>query len=129
MCIHIGLTDCYDGLMNFSNPILICDENEEFRILIRDMLTKNGFFHVVEANNSYEAANFLRERKDYFVLLAAKEVSQEIESLIKIQKNYIIFSEKNHDHSVSLSVRFGVDHLMTFPFHSRKLIDKIISLT
>jgi CheY-like chemotaxis protein len=52
--------------MNLSNPILICDENEEFRILVRDMLTKNGFFHVLEALNSTEAAELLKNKNDFW---------------------------------------------------------------
>gem|GEM_PF-1252868 len=127
MCIPIDLTDCYDGLMNFSNPILICDENEEFRILIRDMLIKNGFFHVLEASSSSEAIAFLQERNDFFVLLSVKEASREMEPLLNAQKNFVIFSEKEHEKIISLTVKFGVDHIMTYPFHSRKLMDKINS--
>lgn len=114
--------------MNFSNPILICDENEEFRILIRDMLTKNGFFHVVEAANAHEAMNLLKERKDYFVLLDSKITGSEILSVVKMQKDFIIFTDKDDEKTVSLAASLGVNHLMSYPFHSRKLLDKINSL-
>ena len=113
--------------MNFSNPILICDENEEFRILIRDMLIKNGFFHVLEASSESEAAKFLNERNDFFVLLSVKQASPEIEKLLASQKNFIILSDKDNEKLLSISVKFGVDHIMTYPFHSRKLMDKINS--
>jgi DNA-binding response OmpR family regulator len=114
--------------MNFSNPILICDENEEFRILIRDMLTKNGFFHVIEAVNSNEAIEVLKNKKGYFVLIEAKELNSEIVSTLQRQKNYIIFADNMEESTILLSAKLGVEHIMSYPFHSRKLIEKINSL-
>src|SRR5690606_2486467 len=113
--------------MNFSNPILICDENEDFRILIRDMLTKNGFFHVLEASSSSEAKTVLEGKNDFFVLLSVNEASLELEQLLRAQKNFVIFSAKENEKIIALTVKFGVDHIMTYPFHSRKLMDKINS--
>lgn len=92
------------------------------------MLTKNGFFHVVEAANVSEALNILRERKDYFVLLDSKIVGNEILSVVKMQKEFIIFTDKDDAKTVSLAANLGVNHLMSYPFHSRKLLDKINSL-
>lgn len=114
--------------MNLSNPILICDENEDFRILIRDMLTKNGFFHVVEASDATEVVNFLKERKDYFVLVNSKVANSDIISMIKKQKDFIVFADKDDPKTVSLAASLGVNHLVSYPLHSRKLLDKINSL-
>lgn len=114
--------------MNYSNPILICDENEEFRILIRDMLTKNGFFHVLEASGSHEAKVLLDEKSEYFVIMDSKIVSAEIIKKLSKQKNFIIFIENSDPKAYQLAARLGVDHLMTYPFHSKKLISKINSL-
>lgn len=114
--------------MNFANPILICDENEEFRILIRDMLTKNGFFHVLEAVNADDAIEILKDKKGYFVLIEAKELNSEVLETIQKQKNYIVFAGNTDPKTVILSARLGVNHIMSYPFHSRKLIDKINSL-
>lgn len=114
--------------MNFSNPILVCDENEEFRILIRDMLTKNGFFHVVEAASEDEAKSFLGQRRDYFVLIDSKLAKGDVLREIKLQKEFIVFADKNDPGTVTLAANLGVVHLMNYPFHSRKLLEKINAL-
>jgi DNA-binding NtrC family response regulator len=114
--------------MNFSNPILICDENEEFRILVRDMLTKNGFFHVLEASNTNEAMEILKNKNDFFVLIEAKALSAEVTPALERQKNFIVFADHRRPETLTLAARLGVNHVMSFPFHSRKLIDKINSL-
>lgn len=114
--------------MNFSNPILICDENEDFRILIRDMLTKNGFFHVVEASDANEAIEYMRGKNDYLVLIDSKVLSGEVSSSLEKQKDYVIFSENSDPKTALLAARVGVHHIMSYPFHSRKLMEKINSL-
>ncbi len=114
--------------MNYSNPILICDENEEFRALIRDMLTKNGFFHVIEASNSNEAIDIINGKNDFFVLIEAKVLSSEIYLQLESQKNFIVFADVHEEATQILSARLGVSHIMSYPLHSRKLIDKINSL-
>lgn len=114
--------------MNLSNPILICDENEEFRILVRDILTKNGFFHVIEAVNSEEAYEHLKNKNEYFVIIEAKAINSEVNAVLKKQKNFIVFADNNEPNTVLLSAKLGVEHVMSFPFHSKKLIDKINSL-
>jgi CheY-like chemotaxis protein len=116
------------NIMNLSNPILVCDENEEFRILIRDMLTKNGFFHVLEAVNSDEAVEILKDKNGYFVIIEAKALTQEVNLALQKQKNFIVFADNSDSNAVLLSAKLGVNHVMSYPFHSRKLIDKINSL-
>lgn len=114
--------------MNFSNPILICDENEEFRILVRDMLTKNGFFHVLEAATANEALEVLRDKKGYFVLIESKALNRDVSETLRKQKNFIIFADNSDAKTAMLAAEMGVEHVMSYPFHSRKLIDKINSL-
>lgn len=114
--------------MNFSNPILICDENEDFRVLIRDMLTKNGFFHVVEASNADEAIEFLSQKNDYLVLADSKIVNETLSPALQKQKDYVIFADNTDPKTAFLAARIGVHHIMSYPLHSRKLVDKINSL-
>lgn len=114
--------------MNYSNPILICNENEEFRILIRDMLTKNGFFHILEASTKEEALEILSDKRDFFVLVEAKAVSPEMISSMNQNKNYIIFADNHDPKTLSLSAKVGVEHVMSYPFHSKKLLEKISRL-
>ena len=77
--------------MNFSNPILICDENVEFRILVRDMLTKNGFFHIVEASNENEAREVLSNKKE---LVAIKS---QLENQTKILEKFGVVINLDED--------------------------------
>lgn len=111
--------------MNYSNPILICNENEEFRILIRDMLTKNGFFHIFETANNKEALDLLSEKKDLFVLVEAKALNSDMTTKLNEVKNFIVFAESNDPRTLTLAAKLGVDHVMSYPFHSKKLLEKI----
>lgn len=111
--------------MNFSNPILICDESEEFRVLLRDMLTKNGFFHVIEASHEAEIVQFMKENSDFLVLIEQKMLTNDIITRLKTQKNFIVFANSSDEKTPLLAATLGVSHVMSYPFHSRKLIDKI----
>jgi DNA-binding response OmpR family regulator len=114
--------------MNYANPILICDDNEEFRILIRDMLNRNGFFHVIEAALPSEALDYLKTRDDYFVLIDSRIAGEEIIQYLSLKKKFLIFSDKSKTKTMSLAVKLGVDHVLSYPLTSRKLIEKIESL-
>lgn len=92
------------------------------------MLTKNGFFHVLEASHREEAMEILKQRNDFFVLIEANALSGEIAFILEKQKNFIVFAENINPRTLTLSARLGVNHVMSYPFHSRKLIDKINSL-
>jgi DNA-binding NtrC family response regulator len=114
--------------MNYANPILICDENEEYRILLRDMLTRNGFFHVIEASNAIEAIQYFKSKDDYFVLLDAKVVREELIQYLRKQKEFLIFADKSDSKTSYLAAKLGVQHIVSYPLHTRKLIEKIFSL-
>ncbi len=113
--------------MNFSNPILICDENEEFRILLRDILTKNGFFHVVEASSLEEAMDYLKIKNEYFVLINAESVTNDSLSILSEQKSFLVLAENSTPKTISLASKIGVDKILSHPIHTRKLMNKINS--
>lgn len=114
--------------MNFSNPILICDPNEDVRVLLRDMLTKNGFFHVLEASTEEEIIRSLHRGQEFFVLIGANLVSTAVERVLRLQKEYIVFAENSDARTPLLAAKLGVHHLMSYPFHSKKLIGRINSM-
>jgi CheY-like chemotaxis protein len=114
--------------MNFSNPILICDENEEFRLLLRDMLTKNGFFHVIEASSDAEAHAYLRGRSEYLVLVGGTLARGPLLSELQSQRDFVVFSDPAGADAPTLAVRLGVAHVMSYPVYSRKLLEKLNSL-
>ena len=114
--------------MNYANPILICDENEEFRILIRDMLMKNGFFHILEAHSTEETMKFLSEKKDYLLLLSGKILSEELIHALIHRKDFIIFADGKAPSTLTMASRLGVEHIMSLPVNSKKLLKKLNSL-
>jgi DNA-binding NtrC family response regulator len=114
--------------MNFSNPILICDENEHFRVLIRDMLTKNGFFHVVEASSTEEAQTYLSEKQDYFVITDSRILNHQLSASLLRQKSFLIFANHRDPTTPLLAAKVGVRHVINYPVHSRKLVEKIHQL-
>jgi CheY-like chemotaxis protein len=67
--------------MNLSIPIIICDENDDIRLLIKEMLTKHGYFHLVEAHSSEEMLQLISDEQ--FVLIHESLVNS------KIKKNLI----------------------------------------
>ncbi|MFP5386756.1 MAG: hypothetical protein ACLGHN_11795 [Bacteriovoracia bacterium] len=115
--------------MNFAKPILICDENESFRNLLRDMLVKNGFFHVVEATTPEEIIDTLRGKKEYFALIHSTVLTPELIGLLSQNNNFIIFADNTQNETISIAARLGVKHILSYPFHSRKLLEKINSLS
>ncbi len=114
--------------MNFSTPILICDENEEFRILLREMLTKNGYFHIVEASNEAEAMGHLGSRTGFLVLVNGAFASDSLLEKVRSQRDFVIFADPAESLGQSLAMRLGVAHVMSYPVHSRKLLEKFNSL-
>ncbi len=111
--------------MNLATPILIGDSSEEFRSLLRDMLTKHGFFHIVEATASNEVAVFLeQETKDFFVLIQSELLNENIIEKIQ-QKNFLILAQSNKNETISLAARLGVKYFLSFPFSSQGLVEKI----
>lgn len=122
------MPDCYHLVMNYSKPILICDKNDEFRSMLKDMLTKNGFFHLIEALSTKEALEILRGKNEVFTLITAKDITSEIVDFFKGTNSYLIFTDSSDPSTVTLAAKLGVNHMMSYPFHSQKLIDKMNSL-
>lgn len=94
---------------------------------MRDMLTKNGFFHVVEASSSDEAMEYLKNKKNYFVLMSSNSLTRESIELLPSQKSFLIFVEQSNSNTIQLASKFGVDKILTLPVHTRKLMNKINS--
>lgn len=118
----------YEAVMNFAKPILICDENEGFRDLIREMLTKNGFFHIVEASNSEETLKHLQDKKEYFVIIHSSLLNNELSKLMGSHKDFLVLANNMQESTVMLAATLGVDHILSFPIHSKKLMEKMESL-
>jgi DNA-binding NtrC family response regulator len=109
--------------MNLSIPILIADEHEEIRSLQREMLARNGFFHLVEAHSKVEVLQMLDDQ--HFLIIHSAMLSEEISKEISRRKNFLIVVQNDDSLSLKLAARFGVAHLISFPYSARSLVEKI----
>lgn len=128
LTIFREVTDCYDLLMNFSTPVLICDSNEEFRVLLKEMLTKNGYFYVLEATSTDEIKKFLSEVNEKFVIIEMRMINEDISSLLQKHQKYLVLAKKEDDQIIPKSVSLGSENFLNYPIHSQKLISKMVSL-
>lgn len=124
--LHRLISDCYDCRMNLSIPIIICDENEEIRLLLKEMLTTHGFFHLVEAHSPEEVLQLITNEQ--FVLIHKNLVNEKIKNLLSQRENFLIISQSDANETVNLSAIFGVKHLISFPYTSKGLVEKINEL-
>ncbi len=112
--------------MNLATPILICDQSEEFRGLLRDMLTKHGFFHVVEAASPEESLLGLKSHeKSLFTIIRDDFLNEEIIQLLIKNNTYVIMAQPEKPQTTAYAARLGVLHFLSFPFSSQKLLEKI----
>jgi DNA-binding NtrC family response regulator len=109
--------------MNLSIPILICDEREEIRLLIKTMLAKQGFFHMIEVQSGVELNPILSE--ETFVIIQRKLLHDSLAKKLKISGRFLIICPQETQDIVKLSSEYGITHLITFPYSSQGLKSKI----
>ncbi|MBA2403705.1 MAG: hypothetical protein H0V66_02955 [Bdellovibrionales bacterium] len=109
--------------MNLSIPIIICDENEEIRLLLKEMLTRYGYFHLVEAQSAEEVLQLLTPEQ--FILIHKNLVIDKVKKVLSQRRNFLIISQSDNPETVNLSAQYGVKHLISFPYTSKSLVEKI----
>jgi len=114
--------------MDLSIPILICEEREEIRNLIRDMLTKHGFFHLIEANSSEEVINLAAREKKHFLLIDKKLLDSSVKELLSTRKRFLVIAQPEDQVTIELASRYGVAHIISFPYSSKRLAEKIMQM-
>lgn len=124
--LHRLIPDCYDCRMNLSIPIIICDENDDIRLLLKEMLTKYGFFHLVEAHSPEEMLQLLTNEQ--FILIHKNLVNEKIKKVLSQRRNFLIVAQSDAPETVNLAAYFGVKHLISFPYTSKGLVEKINGL-
>ena len=112
--------------MNLSIPILIADEHEEIRILQREMLTRHGFFHLVEAHSKDEAEQLIEENQ--FVIIHKNMLNETLMRKITSVKNFLVICQNDDQEMLRLAAFFGVKHLMSFPYSAKGLVERINAL-
>jgi DNA-binding NtrC family response regulator len=120
------IPDCYTYLMNQATPILICNANEDFRSYLREMLSKHGFFHVLEASTAEEALSLFSSEKGFYALVNPSILTQDVMGqLIQLKNRYLVIAQSDKEETFNLSVKLGVENFLSFPFSSRKLVEKM----
>lgn len=115
--------------MQHSLPILLCSSNEDYRSLIREMLGKNGFFHVLEAGNQEEVQELLKGQvQKALTIIQIELLNENISRTLKKTGRFIVLSQSETEENIVKAAVLGVEHFLSFPFSSRHLMQKIESL-
>ncbi len=116
--------------MNLASPILISHKSEDFRSLLREMLTKHGFFHLLEAANVNEVIHHLnREKKNVFTFIQEEILDEEIINTLSDKKHFVILAQSESERMITLASRLGIQHFLSFPFSSTHLLNKITQIS
>ena len=115
--------------MRHSLPILLCSKNEDYRLLVREMLGKNGFFHVLESGDRNETKDLMKgQGQGALTIIQIDLLDEEISSSLRKNGLFIVLSQSDTEESIVKSAILGVEHFLSFPFSSRHLLEKIDSL-
>lgn len=99
------------------------------RTLLREMLTKHGFFHLLEAGTESETLEFMRgEKKKFFTIIDSELLGPLVLDELKENGRFVIFSHSQSNKTLGLAASLGVEHIVSFPLPSRELVAKIESL-
>jgi DNA-binding response OmpR family regulator len=109
-----------------SLPILVASENADFRSFLRLQLEKNGFFHIFEAESASQVEEFLgTQNEKSFALLHHSLMEKRIIDAFQRRKEFIVIAPKENESLTVWTAQLGVDHFMSFPFSSERLMAKM----
>ncbi|WP_408098537.1 response regulator [Peredibacter sp. HCB2-198] len=111
--------------------VVIVDDSDFSRSIIRKMLTEEGIEIVGEANGAEAALNVIKSKKPNIVItdIVMPEVSG-IELTEKITKNYddiavIVVSSLSQEHIVLEAIGAGASDFIAKPIQKQQLIDSL----
>lgn len=119
--------------MNEDITVMIVDDNEPIRILIRNILKKEGYKHFVEANDGAFAYTILKSQKiDLIISDWMMPGMTGIELLIKVradqeiaQTPFIMESVESLDTSMDQALKSGANDFISKPFRIDDLIASV----
>lgn len=113
--------------MNYAIPVLVCHLNEDFRAYLREILTKHGFFHVIEISSEEEMTSAMNAEKKFFAIIHSELASHALYRTLQAGQNGSIFISQNESpKTMEIAVQIGVKNILSFPFSSQQLVDKIL---
>jgi two-component system, chemotaxis family, chemotaxis protein CheY len=119
--------------MNEDITVMIVDDSEPIRILIRNILKKEGYKHFVEANDGTSAYTILKSQKiDLIISDWMMPGMTGIELLIKVradqeiaQTPFIMESVESLDTSMDQALKSGANDFISKPFRIDDLIASV----
>ena len=107
--------------------ILIFHSNDQFRSMLKDMLIKHGYFYLLDTSDESVFWRLKENNNEQFILIESDLVSRRvIEEFKNRKKSFLILGQVEEKKTHDLSTLFGVESLMSFPFPSVKLSEKIL---
>ena len=80
----------------------------------------------MEAQSSQEVLQFLSPEQ--FLIIHKNLLNDQIKKLLSHRENYLIIAQNDESETVNLAAIFGVKHMISFPYSSKSLVEKINSL-
>ncbi len=110
--------------------ILVVDDEERMRKLVRDFLSKSGYF-VYEASNGVEALEcFSREKNIELIIMdVMMPVMDGFEAVAEIRRlsdvPIIMLTARGEEHDELAGFELGIDEYITKPFSPRVLVARV----
>ena len=90
------------------------------------MLIKHGFFYLLDTNDENVFWRLEENNNGQFILIESELVDRKvIEEFKTRKKSFLILGQVEDKKTQDLSTLFGVQSIMSFPFPSDKLSEKI----
>ena len=117
--------------------ILIIDDDDKFRVMVKTMLENSGYENIEEAENGYIGMKLIR--KSHFDLVITDIIMPDkegIETIIQIKKDFpaikiIAMSgggQIGADSYLQMAEHLGAGRTLEKPFHQLELIDAVREL-
>ena len=112
-----------------AKSVLICDDAAFMRVMIKDILTKNGYEVAGEAENGLKAVEKYNETKPDLVMMDITEMDG-IQALKKIKEedgaaNVIMCSAMGQQAMVVESIQSGAKDFIVKPFQADRVLEAV----
>ena len=107
--------------------ILICDDAAFMRMMIKDILTKNGYNVAGEAENGLKAVEKFKEVNPDLVLMPEMDGIQALKEIKKIDggAKVIMCSAMGQQAMVIESIQAGAKDFIVKPFQAERVIEAV----
>ena len=106
--------------------VMICDDAAFMRMMIKDILTKNGYEIAAEAENGQKAVEKYPEAKPDLVLMDITMPEMDgIEALKKIKAKIIMCSAMGQQAMVIEAIQAGEKDFIVKPFQAERVLEAV----